>query len=432
MNINTIAKATIKEITHKRNSTLTPLLYFEIFCKEAQKLNLKIEDCELVSHYKEKLNPTFKEHADKYNIRHINELITFLIGNLNRLNLNQLQERHFSLVDLLTKILRTHEILDHNGVKELSRKTNALLERVHTAKDLDSMRNEWVHLIVLSKESYKDKLKKFVNIEKDDDIDSITEKIIPLLEKEKRCKHIDNLIKLIFYSIEPSLTNSNQENYKELHEQVEKLKNVLDKDPYQIYNLRVQEKVEELFEKRIDFDKGQELKTVKEFNHIIETMLTSMNKTFESQDPVQKNIDEVKQYLKELKDNSFNEEKKNSIFETLNSKIDELSGHKTNFFSNIKEYTNKLFDMGEKIKNLEKELKKSQKNENTDHLTKINNKRALDQYSHDLDARYRRYQENFSMVVMDLDYLLVLELDILSCLSICHSMMIISSLTKRI
>jgi diguanylate cyclase (GGDEF)-like protein len=402
MNISSIAKLAINEIT-KNNRTLTPFEFLKTFCYEAKRLNVTVDDCEFVSKHKERLQEPFKSGISSYPIRDINDFTHFLVSNLNRLGANHLQERHFATIELMNKILKIHNFLDDNNIKDLSSKTAGLIERVHTFKELETMRNEWSHLIVDSKHSYKDQLRKYIVIEHDDDINTITENLTPLLEREKKCRNIDNIVTLLFHAIEPSLVDFHNKNYEDLKKQSEQIKKIIKKDHYQIFNPKVQYRINALINKRIELDKKQELDTVSDFNKIIDTVLTSIDKTAESSEVIQKNLDEVKQHINELKTSHLHEDNKSRILDLLSTKVDDLNNYKNNIFSTVKDYGNKLLNITKRINFLEKELKNSKAKANKDFLTKINNRNALKELSEELENSYTKTNENYLLILINLD-----------------------------
>jgi len=79
MTIKEIAK---KALAHfKQNGyVFTPDEYKKVFCQEAKKARVIIKDCNKVAEYITKLDKKYQLIAKNYNIKNIDELITFLIN----------------------------------------------------------------------------------------------------------------------------------------------------------------------------------------------------------------------------------------------------------------------------------------------------------------------------------------------------------------
>jgi hypothetical protein len=77
MNVSDLTKKSIQTIT-KNGDSITPILFFDTFCGEARRHRVKIEDCELIKNYIEKLDGDVQKEAQRYNIRNIKEFLSYL------------------------------------------------------------------------------------------------------------------------------------------------------------------------------------------------------------------------------------------------------------------------------------------------------------------------------------------------------------------
>ena len=70
----------------------------------------------------------------------------------------------------------------------------------------------------------------------------------------------------------------------------------------------------------------------------------------------------------------------------------------------LRDHSDEVTVLGKKIEKLERELEKSKEESKEDFLTKLYNKRALDEYMNIKEAEFERYSRDFSIVMFDLDY----------------------------
>ena len=70
----------------------------------------------------------------------------------------------------------------------------------------------------------------------------------------------------------------------------------------------------------------------------------------------------------------------------------------------LKKHSSEVKILSKKIESLEEELERAKEQSKEDFLTKIYNKRALDEFMNVKEAEFERYERNFSIVFFDLDY----------------------------
>lgn len=83
MSLTEVIKNSLNHFKQTRDP-ITPDLYRDVFCAEAKKLGIGIEDCEKIEKYTQKLAPEIKKSAQNYRIKNIDEFMIFLISQLNR------------------------------------------------------------------------------------------------------------------------------------------------------------------------------------------------------------------------------------------------------------------------------------------------------------------------------------------------------------
>jgi len=70
----------------------------------------------------------------------------------------------------------------------------------------------------------------------------------------------------------------------------------------------------------------------------------------------------------------------------------------------LKNHSAEVDQLGKKIHKLEKELKAAKEDSKEDFLTKLYNRRALDEFMEIKEAEFKRYGHNYSVIMFDLDH----------------------------
>ena len=70
----------------------------------------------------------------------------------------------------------------------------------------------------------------------------------------------------------------------------------------------------------------------------------------------------------------------------------------------LKTHNNEVVELNARVRKLEVELAKAKEDAKEDFLTKLNNKRALDELLAHKEAEFERYGRNFSIIMFDLDH----------------------------
>jgi diguanylate cyclase (GGDEF)-like protein len=114
--------------------------------------------------------------------------------------------------------------------------------------------------------------------------------------------------------------------------------------------------------------------------------------------------EEIQQIKKELE--SYSEES-TSNFKTAHKKLYTIAialEENTQILSrDLQDHSQEVSALSTRVKKLEKELEAAKKESKEDFLTKLYNRRALDDFLEVKEAEFKRYNRNFSVVMFDLD-----------------------------
>ncbi len=406
MNISEITKKSIQTIA-KNGDPITPILFFDTFCGEARRNKVAVEDCDIIKNFIDKLDTDLQIEVRKYHIRTIKEFLSYLVSALNRLNGNHLAVRYTSLLELTKKMTEAIAMIDNKELEDLSGRTNGLLNRTHSPDNLDDIKREWARFsTTYRKDRNREKLSKYIPIDKNDDLDSIIDKILPVLEdgtkQKESISHNQRVVDLVFYSMNPSLVSNENKEIENLYRKVRTT-------PTLIYNREVQDEIEKFYHKRIDLDRSEEVALLSRTGNIIGSLVdietpkeqeTSFNK-IETIDEVEHDLSEI---TKEISLQTENEAVKDTgFFSKFASKLDNVKNRASSLFARVKRYSDKIAEAKNQFENIKDEVSKKRAEADLDILTKTKSKKSFEKDMNDLEAKYISKNENYSLIVVDID-----------------------------
>jgi len=168
----------------------TPLEYQKVFCKEAKKANIILEDCNKLTFLLNKLDKKYQNILEAYKIDSIEELVLFLIDILNKID----KEVDYDFYLYTKRVLQAIQILPTKAKYIAIRHLNIL--KPHITKDeLNHLRHDWIEFITTYDDSILKKYQNICNI-KISDIEDI-DKVIDCLYLNKNIKKLIEAISVI-------------------------------------------------------------------------------------------------------------------------------------------------------------------------------------------------------------------------------------------
>ena len=386
---------TIKEISKKtlahfksKNYIFTPDEYKEIFCKEAKKANVIIEDCNKISTLIQKLDKKYQKILSSYKINSIYELAIFLITNLNRENPDKEKEFINELLLYTKRILQLIDMLPTKA-KFIAEKHIESLKPYLSTEELTQLRNEWLNFMT----TYDDKklliYKKRCKIKDDDIFD-----ILPKLE-ECFTKDIDfsNLVEAIIFSLTPSYASF-------MDDEIAIIKKQLKENPDLVTAKNFASELKVLTHKRIKKDKEELRKKFLDIDKITEALSRRIINLLKTSDV---SSEEIKVISKDL--HTINTSDKFEVVREKLVKITVSLDKEINKFSDeINQENKELEVLRKKVALLENELKEVKKEAKTDALTNMLNKKALNDELNKQEQFYKRHNRNYSIIFIDIDH----------------------------
>ena len=389
MTIKEIAK---KALSHFKQSgyVFTPDEYQKIFCQEAKKARIIVKDCNKVAENITKLDKKYQLIAKNYNIKNIDELITFLINYLNREDSSKEKENIEQYFLYTKRALDVLAILPIVKSKKIAIRHLDFLKPYMEKEQFDKLRNEWFEFLSEFDDSLVKKGARIAGINSDDALEVIDALIKKLEENPELEELVDSLIFALTPSYAPFMSN-----------EIAILKKQIKENSSFILSKAFAEDLKILTQKRIRLDKEELKRKLKDLDQIAERLSIKILRILEKTDG---SSNEIKNITIELQ----NWRKDDGDFETIKEKLltiaTSIDKELNHFSEEMKKEDEEIEKLRQKVTFLEGKLKELSKEVKTDFLTNIANKKAVTEELKKQEAIYQRYGTNYSVVFFDIDH----------------------------
>jgi diguanylate cyclase len=395
MNIQSIIKNSIKRL-ELENKLQTPDSYSEAFCKEAKKAGFKVEDCSHVEKFTASLNKEFQEELKKYNIKNMSELSRFLISKLNRTNPSHCSNLLEAQNSFTKKIIQTIEVLHNKEAGELAKKSLELISSDYTIAELEQFKGAWSNFLLTYDDSFLEKLKTFGQIDSTNLKSSIENLKFEIAKTDnKECLKLEHVASSLIASLVPSISSKIDTKIIEFSKKIKNNPSLLeDKD--------IDMQIKSIISLRIALDKQSVKEMIESIDGVLDKLSIRLIEMIESSDNSTVEIQKIKNELEKYNESS------NQNFTLTHKKLytiaTALEESTTTLNQNLKKHSNEVTVLSKKIEKLEDELKKAREDSKEDFLTKVYNKRALEEFLNIKESEFKRHGHNFSVVFFDLDH----------------------------
>jgi len=387
---------TIKEISKKALANFkksgyifTPDEYKDVFCKEAKKANVIFEDCNKVATLIQKLDKKYQKVLKSYKINSLSELTLFLINNLNREDSSKDKDFTNELLMYTKRILQVIDMLPTKA-KYIASKHLDFLKPYLSNEELDRLRGEWLSFMTTYDDSIVTKYKQKCGI-KGVDLVEILPEIVKCFEKDD--PDFSALVDSIIFSLTPSYANF-------MDDEVAILKKHLKEDSSLITSKNFSDELKILTNKRIKKDKEELRRKFVDIDKITEALSRKIVNLLKTSNA---SSEEIKIISKDLMSVNTNDN-----FETVREKLItitvSLDKEINKFGDEIQKEQGEINLLKKRIETLESKLKEVKKEAKTDELTKMLNKRALNEALNKQEQFFRRHNRNYSIIFFDIDH----------------------------
>ncbi|MDF1881731.1 diguanylate cyclase [Sulfurimonas sp. MAG313] len=392
MTINQIIKRTLERLK-RENKQITPEFYREAFCKEAKAAGIIVEDCNQVQKHTSKLDKSLQDELKQYRVKSLNELITYFVAKLNRTNPAESNSQNTALNTLLKRILQTIASMHNAELSALSTKSIKDLDLVTNANQIEKIKDNWVVFLTSYDDSFLDILKPYGKVNKHD-IKNTLENLKMDSKTAGNVGDYQNLALLFVSSFVPSIASSVNEELAELSQEIRE-------NPQSLNTQAMMSSIKEAIKLRISIDKAHIKKMLSALDSVLEKLSIQILALIDRTDHSGKEISNIKKNLENL------EIGENDDFKSAHKKLYTIASsleEETKLLGfELKEHNKEVSEMENKIKALEKELTIAKKASREDALTKLYNKRALDEFLEIREGEFKRYKKPYSVVFFDID-----------------------------
>ena len=397
MTIQSIIKKSIKRL-ELEGKLLTPDFYHEAFCKEATKAGMIVEDCQHVDKFSKTLNKEFQKDLTAYRIKTMSEFSRFLISKLNRTNPTQCSDALEAHNILTKRVLQVVGVLHNKEASDLAKKSLDLLNSNPKASQLDQFRQLWTNFITTYDDTFLQKLKELgdldtANLQKS--VESIN--IASLGSKSDNSSELEltKISSLLVSSLVPSIASSVNEKIANLSE---KIRN----NPSLLESVSIESEIKSAISLRISLDKQSVKEMVESLDGVLDKLSLRLIDMIERSDSSNSEIQKIKSELETYNEGTI------TNFNTAHKKLYTIAvalEENTQLLSqDLKNHSGEIKMMSKKIRTLEEELESAKQESKEDFLTKLYNRRALDEFFAMKEAEFERYGRNYSVVMFDLDH----------------------------
>ncbi len=395
MTIQNIIKKAIKRL-ELEGKLLTPDFYGEAFCKEMKKAGMIVDDCTHVEKLSKTLHKDFQKDLQNYRIKTMSELSRFLISKLNRTNPSQCSSTLEATTEFTIKVLKTVEILHNKEASELAKKSIMLLNSGATISQLEQFKQSWVNFQTTYDDTFLQKLNTLESVDSTNLFKIVSDiDLNSLSDKSFNQDELSKISSFLISSFVPSIASKIDKKILNISDRIRKNPSLLESET-------MEEEIKSIISLRIALDKKSVKEMVESLDGVLDKLSLRLIDMIESSDSSNLEIQKIKSELE-----NYNEQS-TSDFKVAHKKLYTIAialEKNTKLLSkDLKVHSNDVLLMAKKIKKLEKELAQTKEESKEDFLTKLYNRRALDEHFVIKEAEYERYNRNFSVIMFDLDH----------------------------
>ena len=393
MQINKIIKLAIKRL-EREGKMLTPDFYAEAFCKEAKLAGVKVDDCSHVEKMLDTLSPELKKEIKNYRIQTLAELTRYLIAKLNRTNKSQCAEQLDAQSELNISILRAIAKLHNQEARELAKKSLELLKKAPSKAELEYFKQLWDNFVANYDDTFLYKLKELGSVDTND-LRRTIESLKITHQESKEHFDLERVAASLIASLTPSISSHVSENIEILTQKLRTNPDILLQDS-------IEEEIKQAVAARIALDKQSVKEMVASLEDILDKLSLRLIGMIEKSDGSTVEIQRIKKELESFtKESEVNFQLAHKQLYTIAIALEENT---LEFKSDLEDHSADVKALQKRVKELESELKKAQEEAKIDFLTKLYNKRALDEFLHMKESEFKRFGRNYSIVMFDLDH----------------------------
>ncbi len=396
MTINQIVRNTIERLKIE-GKTWTPDVYAETFCSEAKKSGVQIEDCGGIDRFTPWLDKKTLDEVKQYRVKTTAELIRFLISKMARLNPTESSALVELLIALSKMMAKSIDVLHNPEASALAKKTITILETQGSKTQIELLRQAWENFVATYDDAFFMKLSRHGDVDKHN-LKKTIEGLHSHVVNSDTGNHA-KIASLLMLGLSPSIA-------PKMSDELSALTAKVHDNPDYIMDDSFENDIMTAIAMRITLDKKSVNDIIRSLDALLGKLSAQLIDLIERSDMSSVEIKGIKNDLENLSSDHTGDFKTAhkrlySIASLLEEKVEVLS-------KDLQSHNEKVVRMGTKITALEAELAEAGHASREDFLTKLYNKRALDEFIALKEADYERHGREYCIAMFDLDYFKVI------------------------
>jgi diguanylate cyclase len=388
MGLEQIVARAIKSLKEEHKE-ITPEEFHRAFCKEIKKAGLQHEECDKLNKFAARLDEGYQKLVKSYAPKTIDELMQFLIAQVNRLNPSETQDYITSQHLLILKVLKAIKLSRHKEFAKLASSTLDKIENSRNSELVTQLAKEWDSLAA---NYHAEEFKALDNhtLVKSYFLDEVANEL--RLAFDKASQSTDDVVLMVLDGLKPSFT-------KEMQKELEVFGKRLLNEPMLIAQKKIQSEVKSLVSKRVFLDNKSIKQKISEIDGIITRCYVKISGVADTNARGVEKVGSIKKLIDESREGDFD-----SIKAKLSALVIALDKDMNEAMTVIKQEHSEIANLKKKIKTLENELESAKEEAGIDFLTKLYNRKILDEELERFEELFSRFDDSFSMVFFDIDH----------------------------
>ncbi|WOE70318.1 GGDEF domain-containing protein [Hydrogenimonas thermophila] len=392
MTIQDIIRKTLQQIK-QRNLTLTPDVYSEYFCQEAKRAKVIVEDCQKFEKFVNQLPSDIKKMVKKRDVQNVDQLVRLLAAELTRTDAKKSGEIIQAYVLLTKRLLQVIELLHDRTASKMAKvdrdKIASFLDKV----EIDAIRDHWNNFVIDYDDSFLDRLDIYCKVDKSD-LEAMVDAIIECIKSKKSDISLQEVAQIVIASMTPSIASG-------MDDELATISNQIRSNPELLTSKAMIDDLKYMIQKRIELDKKAVVKQITELDSVIEHISSTLVNVINWGDNNHKAIRAIQGELGSI-------DLKADSFEVIHAKLIAIANSLESETKNLNEEMHNSHEevnaLRKRVKILEEALRKERKRSTTDPLTNLPNRRAIDDFISKQESAYKRYGDNYAVVLFDIDH----------------------------
>ncbi len=394
MTIQEIIRESLHEIK-SRGLQLTPEIYAEIFCHQAKRANVILEDCQQLEKYLKRLPPELQRRLRDRHVGTVDQLVQYLASEVIRANPEKSSELIQAYVLLVKRLLQAISLLHDKEAAQLAESDLKKMASYLTKDEVDAIRERWNRFVMEYDDSFLKKLSKYCDISDSSDLRTIVEEMVSCLRTySKGGGDYAVIAQVLSAALAPSIASG-------MNDEIATISSQIRANPELLTSQAMVEDIRHMIKKRIELDKKAVTTQMTELDSIIEHINQALVRVI---DCGESNIDAITKIQGELGDVDLKSDSFEIIHQKLLAIATSLESETKILGEEMRNSKEEIAELRQRVRVLEEALRKERKKAGTDTLTKLPNRRAIDDFIKKQEAAYKRYKDDYSVVLFDIDH----------------------------